>query len=70
MGATDLTRTLGAVGTDDRAVAGGKGASLGELWRAGLPVPPGFVVTVQAFEQAMRAIDPSGCLLRNMRSTQ
>jgi pyruvate, water dikinase len=29
--------------------AGGKGANLGELVRAGLPVPPGFVVTSDAF---------------------
>jgi len=28
---------------------GGKGANLGEMARAGLPVPPGFVVTVDAF---------------------
>lgn len=29
--------------------AGGKGANLGEMTRAGLPVPPGFVVTVDSF---------------------
>lgn len=29
--------------------AGGKGANLGELTRAGLPVPPGFVVTASAY---------------------
>ncbi|MDR3585650.1 MAG: PEP/pyruvate-binding domain-containing protein [Desulfosporosinus sp.] len=29
--------------------AGGKGANLGELIRAGLPVPPGFVVTTGAY---------------------
>lgn len=33
----------------DAAVAGGKGANLGELTRAGLPVPPGFVVTAGAY---------------------
>jgi pyruvate, water dikinase len=26
-----------------------KGANLGELTRAGLPVPPGFVITAQAY---------------------
>jgi len=31
-------------------VAGGKGANLGVLTKAGLPVPPGFVVTAQAFK--------------------
>src|SRR5690554_4420327 len=41
------------VGGDDVATVGGKGANLGELTRAGLPVPPGFVVTADAFRQAM-----------------
>jgi pyruvate, water dikinase len=30
-------------------VAGGKGASLAEMYNAGMPVPPAFVVTAQAF---------------------
>jgi len=55
-----LVCTLRAVGAADRAVAGGKGAGLGELHRAGLPVPPGFVVTVPAFRRAMHAADPGG----------
>lgn len=37
----------------DVALAGGKGANLGELAAAGLPVPPGFVVTAEAFLDAM-----------------
>ena len=36
----------------DAAVAGGKGASLATLSAAGLPVPPGFVVTTAAFDAA------------------
>ncbi len=44
------------------AVVGGKGASLGELTRAGVAVPPGFVVTVDAFAAAIAAIDRSGAL--------
>jgi pyruvate,water dikinase len=39
----------------DVAVAGGKGANLGELIGAGFPVPPGFVVTAVAFLDAMEA---------------
>ena len=52
----------GAAGSGVSAVGsvGGKGASLGELARAGVAVPPGFVVTVEAFAAAMAAIDPSG----------
>jgi len=39
---------LGEVGREDRAVAGGKGANLGEMVRQGFPVPPGFVVPAAA----------------------
>jgi phosphoenolpyruvate synthase/pyruvate phosphate dikinase len=46
----------------DATVVGGKGASLGELARAGIAVPPGFVVTAGAFAAAMAVIDPSGAL--------
>lgn len=34
----------------DLAVAGGKGASLGEMYQKKFPIPPGFVVTAQAYE--------------------
>ena len=37
----------------DIGIAGGKGANLGELTQAGIPVPPGFVVTAQAYEYFM-----------------
>jgi len=35
---------------DSKAIAGGKGANLAEIYNLGLPVPPGFVVTAQAYE--------------------
>ncbi len=35
---------------DDVDIAGGKGASLGEMYNVGLPVPPGFVVTAQTYK--------------------
>ena len=37
------------VGKDDVRIAGGKGANLGELMRAGLPVPNFFIVTAKAY---------------------
>lgn len=37
------------VGKDDGKLVGGKGANLGELTRAGLPVPKGFIVTAGAY---------------------
>lgn len=33
----------------DTNIVGGKGANLGEMTKAGFPVPPGFVVTAQAY---------------------
>lgn len=44
----------------DRPTVGGKGASLGELMRAGIRVPPGFVVPVATFEKFLSALDPGG----------
>jgi rifampicin phosphotransferase len=42
-------RHFAELGRDDVDSAGGKGANLGELTRAGLPVPPGFVLTTAAY---------------------
>ncbi|MFM9108523.1 MAG: phosphoenolpyruvate synthase [Chloroflexota bacterium] len=42
-------RWLETLGRKDVPAAGGKGANLGELIRSGLPVPPGFVVTVEGW---------------------
>jgi pyruvate,water dikinase len=43
----------------DVGIAGGKGASLGELTQAGIPVPPGFVVLAQAFDRFLAETDLS-----------
>src|SRR4051794_2814276 len=45
------------VGLGQRAEVGGKGGSLGELTRAGIAVPPGFVIRTAAFEQFMQALE-------------
>lgn len=45
------------IGKEDIALVGGKGANLGELTRAGIPVPPGFVVTADTY---FRFLDASG----------
>jgi pyruvate,water dikinase len=37
------------VGKTDIPLAGGKGANLGELTKAKIPVPPGFIVTADAY---------------------
>lgn len=45
------------VGRDAVPLVGGKGANLGELTQAKIPVPPGFVVTTRAYREF---IDHSG----------
>ncbi len=47
---------LEQVGKEDLARAGGKGANLGEMIRAGLPVPGGFVLLADAYRKSV-AID-------------
>ena len=39
---------------DDLPLAGGKGANLGELVHAGIPVPPGFVVSSTAYRRFIK----------------
>ncbi|WP_122088456.1 phosphoenolpyruvate synthase [Halalkalicoccus subterraneus] len=44
-------RWLAEIGADDIEIVGGKGASLGELTGAGLPVPPAFIVTAGTYRE-------------------
>jgi len=46
---TEPARPFSRLGRKDVAYAGGKGANLGELTAAGLPVPDGFVVGAPAY---------------------
>ncbi len=45
------TLNLKKISKKDIALAGGKGASLGEMMQAGIPVPPGFVILAGAFDK-------------------
>jgi len=45
---------LDELSNKDVDIAGGKGASLGEMWNAGLPVPPAFVVTADAYRHFIK----------------
>jgi rifampicin phosphotransferase len=49
---------------DDIDIAGGKGANLGELIGAGLPVPPGFVLTTAAYRDFVEANGVAADILR------
>src|SRR5258708_21313123 len=44
------------IASDDVPRVGGKGANLGALTRAGIPVPPGLCVTTSAFDAFMSAL--------------
>src|SRR5918912_1029727 len=50
-----LVLSLDAIGASDLERVGGKAANLGELMRAGFPVPDGFVLTTEAYRQAAQA---------------
>ncbi len=45
----EIVKWFEDIGKTDVHKAGGKGANLGELVKAGLPVPPGYVITAQAY---------------------
>lgn len=53
----EFVRRFEKLGKSDAAIAGGKGASLGEMTQAGIPVPPGFVVLSEAFERFLAETD-------------
>jgi pyruvate,water dikinase len=55
-----FVRWFASIGLADRGAVGEKGASLGELDRAGIRVPPGFVVTTAGFERMLAALEAGG----------
>ena len=60
MGTERFVMSLDQVGRHDVQRVGGKGANLGELTRAGLPVPDGFCLTTKAFRRFLDAVDAAG----------
>ena len=57
MSSTEVIGWFADIGLNDRPQVGGKGGSLGELQRAGIAVPPGFVVKTGAFERFILALE-------------
>src|SRR3989337_525871 len=55
--ARGLTKSFKQLSKKDVGIAGGKGASLGEITQAGIPVPPGFVVLTSAFDRFLEETD-------------
>lgn len=52
-----FTKPFNQISKHDAGSAGGKGASLGEMTQAGIPVPPGFVILADSFEQFLKETD-------------
>jgi len=46
-----VIRPLTEIAPSDLPLVGGKGLNLGRLYRANLPVPPGFVITTEAYRR-------------------
>lgn len=64
---TRLVLSLADPACRDVALSGGKGASLAEMTYAGLPVPPGFVITSSSFIDAVEGdVLREACLARDM----
>ena len=53
----EFLRNFTQLNKNDVAIAGGKGASLGEMTQAGIAVPPGFVILAGAFERFIEETD-------------
>ncbi len=51
------TKNFTELGKDDAPIAGGKGASLGEMTTAGIPVPGGYVVLADTFDAFLKETD-------------
>jgi len=64
MGSSEHVSWFADVGLNDRPHVGGKGGSLGELQRAGIAVPPGFVIRTQAFENFLEVLERQGGPIR------
>lgn len=52
-----FVRSLKEIGKEDLPLAGGKGANLGEMIKAGLPVPEGFVLLVNSYNRFVEKND-------------
>ncbi|MBU6430765.1 MAG: hypothetical protein KGJ58_01855 [Patescibacteria group bacterium] len=53
----DFIKKFGQISKLDASIAGGKGASLGEMTQAGFAVPSGFVILSSAFEKFLEEND-------------
>lgn len=53
----DLIKNFKGISKTDTLIAGGKGASLGEMAQAGIPIPKGFIILSNAFDRFIEETD-------------
>ncbi len=53
----DFIKWFSEINKDSVPLVGGKGANLGEIFNLKVPVPPGFVVTTEAYQYFMRDLN-------------
>jgi pyruvate, water dikinase len=52
-----FTKTFNQINMNSVSIAGGKGASLGEMTHAKIPVPPGYVILSTTFEKFIDSVE-------------
>ena len=63
MATSRFTIPFDELGLDQVELVGGKSAHLGDLLRAGFPVPPGFAITALAFDRVVQPGDDRAALV-------
>jgi pyruvate,water dikinase len=69
MAAQPLVAFFKEIDKEDLSLVGGKGANLGEMTKAGFPVPNGFGVTVHAYDSFMEGNKVSDEIYKILRAT-
>ena len=58
-----FVRWFSELSNKDINIAGGKGASLAEMYNLKMPIPPGFVVTAQAYDYFLKKTKIDGKIM-------
>lgn len=64
-----FTRRLEEITKDDFSLVGGKGANLGEMMQAGLPVPGGFVILTTSYHHFVEENDLAAKMMSLLNSS-
>ncbi len=64
---TGFVKWFSELTNKDVSIAGGKGASLAEMYNHGFPIPPGFMVTAQAYQHFIHSGNLDGEIKARLR---